>query len=66
MRTSTALAIGIPFLVFFVVFTLGWWVPNAQAWKSCGSTTSFAALRGVWEKPDVLTCVGLHLEQEGR
>ncbi len=61
---SPAAAVGI--LVVFAlalgVFALGWWIPNMQVWQACGADEDFAMLRGLFEKPDVMTCYALSRE----
>lgn len=54
----------IAFVFVFGAFGFGWWMPNALAWKNCGAPSSFALTRGIWERPDVLTCAGLMLQDE--
>jgi hypothetical protein len=53
----------IAFALTVVAFGIGWWMPNAVAWKDCGASSGFAIARGVWEKPDLLACSGLMLAQ---
>jgi hypothetical protein len=47
------------FAVVGLVFTLGWWAPNVAVWQGCGADQSFAILRGIFEKPDMVTCYAL-------
>ncbi|ROO84533.1 hypothetical protein EDD29_2060 [Actinocorallia herbida] len=42
-----------------IVFGFGWWGPNMRMWQECGADQTFAVMRGVFEKPDALTCFAL-------
>lgn len=60
IRTAVFIVSGLAALgIVAVVFTLGWWAPNMKMWQSCGADSSFALLRGIFEKPDALTCIAL-------
>lgn len=48
-------------VLVLTIFTIGWWLPNASVWQKCGASTSFSLIRGVFEKPDVFTCIGLRM-----
>jgi hypothetical protein len=43
--------------VAFLIFAVGWWLPNAHAWENCGAPPAFSYMRGTFEKPDALSCL---------
>lgn len=65
-RGSTAAYIA-GFIVAVAVILLvgfGWWAPNVQAWSNCGAPKSFSLMRGVFERPDLPTCIAIKYSDE--
>lgn len=59
---AAAVVVLVVFALVLGVFAFGWWFPNVRMWQTCGANNLFSMLRGLFEKPDVMTCWALNRE----